>query len=252
MRARTWGILIIVNILISAAIVLGILYVWSRAQPSSLPTPASTAVPTLAAIGGATSTPTAPPAEPTATTTTAPLLYAVQEGDTLSGIAQAYGVSLQDLMAANAITDPNMLSVGQMLVIPLNIPPTAPAEPPTPAPTTAPLPSPLPTLTLSAPPLVEIGQVLGSGDLTAETVIVRNRGGWASLEGWTLSDTEGNTFVFPALTLFEGAEVRVRSAVGTSTPTDLYWGRTAPAWNGGELITLRDATGSVVNTYIVP
>jgi LysM repeat protein len=252
MRARTWGILIIVNVLISAAVVMGILYVWNRTQPSSLPTPAPTAMLTPAAVGAGTSTPTAPPAEPTTIPTTAPLLYAVQEGDTLSGIAQAYGVSLQDLMAANAITDPNMLSVGQMLVIPLDVPPTAPAEPPTPAPTAAALPSPLPTLTLSTPPLVEIGQVLGSGDLTAETVIVRNRGGWASLEGWTLADTEGNTFVFPALTLFEGAEVRVRSAAGVSTPSELYWGRTISVWNGGELITLRDATGSVVNTYIVP
>jgi LysM repeat protein len=252
MRARTWGILIVANILISAALVLGILYLWNRARPSTLPTPVSTAVPIPAAIGEATGTPAALPAEPTATPTLAPILYTVQEGDTLSGIARTYGVPLQDLMAANAVGDPNMLSVGQVLVIPLDIPPTAPAGPPTPTPTAAPLLTPLPTLTLSTPPLVEIGQVLGSGDLTAETVVVRNRGGWASLEGWTLSDAEGNTFVFPALTLFEGAEVRVRSAAGTSTPTVLYWGRTTSAWNEGELITLRDALGNVVSTYIVP
>jgi len=40
--------------------------------------------------------------------------------------------------------------------------------------------------------------------------------------------------------------------VGQNTPTDLYWGRTVPAWHSGELITLKDAAESVVDTYIVP
>ena len=72
------------------------------------------------------------------------------------------------------------------------------------------------------------------------------------MEAWTLSDAEGNTFVFPAIVLFSDAEVRVHSAAGNTTPTDLYWGRTTAAWNGGELITLRDSAGNVVDTYIVP
>jgi LysM repeat protein len=44
--------------------------------------------------------------------------YTVQTGDTLYDIAQRFGVSVDDLMAANEITDPASLSIGQKLVIP--------------------------------------------------------------------------------------------------------------------------------------
>ncbi len=45
-------------------------------------------------------------------------VYIVQPGDTLSAIAARFNVNLNDLMAANNITDPNLLSAGQPLVIP--------------------------------------------------------------------------------------------------------------------------------------
>lgn len=44
--------------------------------------------------------------------------YVVQPGDTLGGIAQQYGISLQALLEANNITDPNLLEVGVTLKIP--------------------------------------------------------------------------------------------------------------------------------------
>lgn len=44
--------------------------------------------------------------------------YVVQAGDTLGDIAQRYGISLQDLMTANNITDPNALSIGMVLSVP--------------------------------------------------------------------------------------------------------------------------------------
>ncbi len=44
--------------------------------------------------------------------------YVVQGGDTLGDIAQRYGISLQDLMDANNITDPNTLEIGMVLSIP--------------------------------------------------------------------------------------------------------------------------------------
>jgi len=50
-----------------------------------------------------------PPAGPT---------YIVQPGDSLSGIAARFNVSLNDLMSANAISDANTLSAGASLVIP--------------------------------------------------------------------------------------------------------------------------------------
>jgi len=44
--------------------------------------------------------------------------YIVQSGDTLSLIAARFNVTLEDLMNANSISDPNLLAAGQELVIP--------------------------------------------------------------------------------------------------------------------------------------
>ena len=53
------------------------------------------------------------------------MIYMVQPGDTLSGIAERFGVSLSQLLAANhQITDPNVIIVGQRITIP-----TAPMTP---------------------------------------------------------------------------------------------------------------------------
>jgi rare lipoprotein A len=42
--------------------------------------------------------------------------YVVQSGDTLTGIAAELGTSVDDLMAANGLTDPDYLHAGQTLV----------------------------------------------------------------------------------------------------------------------------------------
>lgn len=47
------------------------------------------------------------------------LLHRVQPGETLSGLAQRYGVSIADLVAANEIADANRILVGQTLLIPV-------------------------------------------------------------------------------------------------------------------------------------
>ena len=44
--------------------------------------------------------------------------YAVKSGDTLGQISQRYGVSLEALIAANNLANPNLLEVGQVLTIP--------------------------------------------------------------------------------------------------------------------------------------
>ncbi len=44
--------------------------------------------------------------------------YVVQAGDTLGDIAQRYGISIQDLITANGITDPNALDIGMVLNVP--------------------------------------------------------------------------------------------------------------------------------------
>jgi murein DD-endopeptidase MepM/ murein hydrolase activator NlpD len=45
-------------------------------------------------------------------------VYIVQPGDNLTSIADRFGVTVDDLMAANGITNPNLLAVGQQLIIP--------------------------------------------------------------------------------------------------------------------------------------
>lgn len=56
-------------------------------------------------------------ASPVAAQATGPV-YIVQPGDTLSSIAVRFNVTLADLLAANNMTDPNLLAAGQQLVIP--------------------------------------------------------------------------------------------------------------------------------------
>lgn len=44
--------------------------------------------------------------------------HTVQRGETLASIAAQYGVTVADIAAANNITNPNLISVGQELIIP--------------------------------------------------------------------------------------------------------------------------------------
>lgn len=75
-----------------------------------------------------------------ATTTTLPEFYVVQSGDTLSKIVTKLGVSKNDLLALNGITNPDHIERGQKLKIPrpgMVIPSTVPASSTIPAGTTA-------------------------------------------------------------------------------------------------------------------
>ena len=53
-----------------------------------------------------------------AQTDTSGAIYIVQQGDTLGDIAARLGVTVQELIEANQLTDPNSISAGQQLVIP--------------------------------------------------------------------------------------------------------------------------------------
>jgi LysM repeat protein len=45
-------------------------------------------------------------------------VYTVQQGDTLSSLAEDFGTTVEELMAANGLTDPNAIQAGQTLIIP--------------------------------------------------------------------------------------------------------------------------------------
>lgn len=64
--------------------------------------------------------------------TPTPFTYTVQRGDTISSIALKFGVSIDDLLAANPDISPNAMPVGQVINIPSN--PENPSGEPTPTP----------------------------------------------------------------------------------------------------------------------
>lgn len=68
-----------------------------------------------------TTTPTETPAVTTPTPTSTPKdkPYTVQEGDTLSSIANANGMTSTELATYNGITDVNNLHIGQVIKIPI-------------------------------------------------------------------------------------------------------------------------------------
>jgi LysM repeat protein len=61
-----------------------------------------------------------------------PFTYTVQSDDTISSIALKYGVSIDDLQAANPEISPNTMSIGQIIKIPSD--PENPSGEPTPTP----------------------------------------------------------------------------------------------------------------------
>ncbi len=60
--------------------------------------------------------------------------YLVQPGDTLSKVAQRYGTTVQAIMAANGLSNPDYIAIGQKLIIPGCVAPAPPPPPPPPAP----------------------------------------------------------------------------------------------------------------------
>ena len=89
-----------------------------------------------------------PSASPTPEPTTQGQVHVVQRGETLYRIAQRYGTTVQDLVAANNLANPNLIHWGQKLIIPDAM--ASPAEP---------LPAPFVTVELTPSPTVQ-GQTL--------------------------------------------------------------------------------------------
>lgn len=84
--------------------------------PLPSPSPPSGFIPSSSPTPGAGGELLEPPPTPTITPT--PVLYIVREGDTLSGIAATYGVSVEALQRVNGIENPLFLRAGQTLIIP--------------------------------------------------------------------------------------------------------------------------------------
>jgi LysM repeat protein len=83
--------------------------------------------PTLRATSAPTTTPDVLVIIETPIPTSTPFVYTVERGDTLSGIAEKFKVSLDALRAANPDLKTSILSIGQTLFIP---DPSSPSPPP--------------------------------------------------------------------------------------------------------------------------
>ena len=79
-------------------------------QSSPTPAPSSSVVPSVAP-------------SPTAVPTPEQVVHTVKSGETLSAIGAIYGVTVDEILAANpSITDPNKIAVGDKIVIPQPLP----------------------------------------------------------------------------------------------------------------------------------
>ena len=89
------------------------------ATPAPL-TPVTPSPPTP--IPAATSAPAAP--QPAPAPAGGETIYVVQRGDTLAKIAAKYGVTVKQIVDLNSIANPNLISAGQKLRIPVAAAPT--------------------------------------------------------------------------------------------------------------------------------
>jgi len=101
MNRRSWSYALIIFPVLALALACG-----GERSPAPATRPAATVVaPTSAA-------PTPSPTPP------APTEYTVLPGDTLSAIAERFGMTVDQIAAANGIEDPDLIIVGQKILIP--------------------------------------------------------------------------------------------------------------------------------------
>ena len=255
--------IVVLNAAISLAIsVAVVLFMTETTEVALGPTPTSMA----------TATPAAAEPGPTADVVT----HVVRSGDTISGLALEYDVPEQNIIAANQLENPNFLQVGMELMIPVGGLSEATATfTPAPTPTDTPIPFEPPSaeltataaaeLGLTATPLptplpsegelqIDVSEVVGVGQIDQERIVLTSVGDRrADMEGWTLSDQEGNVYTFPNFRLWAGGSVTVHTRIGTdgNPPANLYWGKLEPVWSPGEVVSLRDGQGAEIATAIV-
>lgn len=160
---------------------------------------------------------------------TASRTYTVQAGDSLGAIAETFGVSPGVLASANGIVNPDLITPGQILVIPSSDAVDEGAG-----------------WTATADSFAI--EILNAGTYASEVIIIVNASDRPiSLANWTVSTSLDEEYRFDAMApLSPGDSIRLMSRAGTDTAYDKFWGRTPRAWTIGTTIALADATGAHV------
>ena len=246
---------ILINVLVSAITTWIVLTIWGRIyQPVTTPKVSNSPNPNLVAStaksmstiasGGANSSIQASKTEQLVEE------YVVRADDTLGKIAADYEVSVEKLLKFNGLKDPNALSVGMVIYIPIE-PEIVPTDEPTPTRQAG--------LVSGTPGDVEqggsvvINSVIGIGDIASERVFLSRTGkGVLVVSGWRIMDEDGNVFALPNLELYEGGAVNLWTKSGTQTVVDLFWGLQSAVWESGETVALIDADGKLQASYIIP
>jgi LysM repeat protein len=247
---------ILINIVVSATVVVLILFLWDSRTPAEETGEATTEPLVTSAVvaGGGTGEAVSTQSSQT-DAGDSPTIHVVEQGDNLSSISVLYDVPIADIMAANGLSNQDFLFIGQELTIPIGGLPTE-----APPPTATATPDVIPTPRATEPPAVgeanvEIIEVVGVGTLDEEAVRITNSGTrQISLQDWELSDEDGNVYLFGQVTLFGNPEafILVRTGTGQDNPTNFYWDLGEPIWESGEVVTLTDAEGTVRVTYTIP
>lgn len=246
MNRRQLTLIIVLNALISLAIALTVAWVFearrpdpealaARITPVVAPQPAATFTPTAApdnaTNGAAQAAASPPPAVPTLASGDAQV-YVVQAGDSLSTIADRFGVSIAAIVAANDLVNPDFVFSGQRLVIPQTDAQAA-SGPATP----------VSVVTAG----IRLSVIDGGGDLASESISVVNESDLAvNMQGWKLEKEGGPAYTFGNVLLFPGSGVLIYTGNGTDTSVALYWNQANAVWQSGSQARLINPQGAEV------
>ncbi len=186
--------------------------------------------------------------------------YTVQAGDSLSNIATRFNVTINALLEANNLDNPDFVFVGQVLFLPPDAveiqQPTSPASNNNGQ-----------TATGSSGEGdsngddsnsvesvgLQIAQIDGVGDLASEVAqIVNDSDAALNLQGWRISYDNGPVYTFGNFPIFPGGSVRLHSTTGTDSSIDLYWRQSEPVWQSQRVAQLIDDQGRLVAQYVIP
>ena len=111
MNWRRLAIFIAINAIVSAAVTLLVLSWWESRRPAAAPIPTPIALAVSTRPPDATPIPasTQPPTPAITATPSRPFVYTIQSGDTLGSLSLEFDVPLEDLLAANNLTEDAIL-----------------------------------------------------------------------------------------------------------------------------------------------